>query len=118
MAYAVYKTESFEKEVEKLSQSDQEIIQNMLLKLAENPYVGDPIRYKFFREKRIREKRVYFLVYDDLNAVLIVAFGGKKAQEETIDEIIKCLPEFRILIKELLEKDKDNKPSNRSASQN
>lgn len=95
MAYAVYKTESFGKEVEKLSESDQDIIQNMLVKLAENPYVGDMIKYKFFREKRIREKRIYFLVYDDLSMVLAVAFGGKKAQQETIDEIIMCLPEFR-----------------------
>jgi len=95
MAYAVYKTESFGKEVEKLSQSDQDIIQNMLVKLAENPHIGDQIRYRFFREKRIREKRVYFLIYDDLSIVLAVAFGGKKAQQETIEEIIKLQPEFR-----------------------
>jgi hypothetical protein len=30
-----------------------------------------------------------------LNAVLVVAFGGKKAQQETIDEIINLLPEFK-----------------------
>jgi len=66
------------------------------------------IRYRFFREKRIREKRLYFLVYEDLKAVLVVAFGGKKAQEETIDEIIKLLPEFEIYLKNLLEKDRNN----------
>ena len=54
----------------------------------------------------MREKRIYFLVYDDLSAVLVVAFGGQKAQEETIDEIIKCLPEFKTYLKNLLEKDK------------
>ena len=63
MAYAVYKTESFEKEAEELSASDKEIVHKILLKLSENPYVGDAIRYRFFREKRIREKRIYFLVY-------------------------------------------------------
>ena len=104
MTYAVYTTESFEKETEKLSQSDREIIRKIFLQLKENPYVGDQIRYRFFREKRIREKRIYFLVYDDLSAVLVVAFGGKKAQRETIDEIIKCLPEFRTYIKDLISK--------------
>jgi len=103
MAYAVYTTERFEKEVENLSVFDKEILQKIFLQLKENPYVGNSLRYRFFREKRIREKRVYYLVYDDLQAVLVVAFGGKKAQQETINEIIKCLPEFREYLKRILE---------------
>lgn len=59
---------------------------------------------KFFREKRVREKRVYYLVYDDLSAVLIIAFSGKKEQKETIDEIVKYLPEFKRYMKDLLGK--------------
>jgi len=102
MAYAVYTTESFDKEAEKLSSSDKEIIRKIFLQLKDNPYVGDQIRYRFFREKRAREKRIYYLVYDDLNAVLVVAFGGKKAQHETIDEIAKMLPEFKNYLKNLL----------------
>ena len=103
MTYVVYTTESFEKEVEKLSDSDKEILQKIFLQLKNNPYVGNSLRYRFFREKRIREKRIYYLVYDDLNAVLVVAFGGKKAQQETIDEVIKCLPEFREYLKRIIE---------------
>ena len=108
MDYAVYSTPSFDREIEKLPQSDKDIIEKIFLQLKENPYVGDAIRYKFFREKRVREKRIYFLVYDDLTAVLVVAFGGKKAQEETIDEIIKCLPEFKILLQNLIKKENTN----------
>ena len=104
MAYAVYTTESFEKEVEKLSKADRLIIKKIFLQLKENPYVGDQMRYKFFREKRLREKRIYYLIYDDLSAVLIVAFSDKKAQEETIDEIVKYLPEFKIYLENLLGK--------------
>jgi len=95
MAYAVYETNSFQEEVGKLSESDREIVRNMCVKLKDNPHVGDPVRYKFFREKRLREKRIYFLIYDELSIVLVVAFGGKKAQPDTIDEIIKLFPEFR-----------------------
>jgi mRNA-degrading endonuclease RelE of RelBE toxin-antitoxin system len=102
MVYAVYTTESLDKELEKLSNSDRETITKLMVKLKDNPYVGDPIRYKFFREKRVKEKRLYFLVYDDLSAVLVVAFGGKKAQQETIDEIAKSLPEFKAYMQNLL----------------
>lgn len=108
MVYAVYITDNFEKEIEKLPESDKEIIKKIFLQLKDNPYVGNQIRYHFFREKRIREKRIYYLVYEDLSAVLIVAFGGKKAQQETINEIIRDFPEFRKYIKSLLKENKNN----------
>ena len=95
MAYAVYTLNVFDKEMSKLPEFDKEIIQKIFLQLKENPYVGDMIRYKFFREKRIKEKRIYYLVYDDLKIVLIVAIGGKKAQEETIDKIAGYFKEYR-----------------------
>ncbi len=102
MIYAVYVTENFEKKIEKISKSEKEILQKIFLQLKDNPYVGKSLQYRFLREKRIKEKRVYYLVYDDLNAVLIVAFGGKKAQQETIDEIIRDLPEFRKYLRQIL----------------
>lgn len=95
MAYSVYTTESFDKEIEKVSPDYKLAIDKIFQQFKQNPYVGDQIRFRFFREKRIKEKRIYYLIYDDLKAVLVVAFGGKKAQQETIDEIIKLLPEFR-----------------------
>ena len=104
MAYAVYTLNIFDREMSKLSNSDKEIVHKILLQLKENPYVGDQIRYRFFREKRIRERRIYYLVYDNLNAVLVVAFGGKKAQKETIDEIIKLFPEYKEYMKRILDK--------------
>ncbi len=102
MAYAIYGTETFEKELDKLEKGYGDSIKKIFLQLKENPYVGDSIRYKFFREKRIKEKRIYYIVYEEFSSVLIVAVGGKKAQQDTIDEIIKLLPEFKIYMKELL----------------
>ena len=102
MAYAVYTTENFENEIFKLSKIEIQKIQKIFLQLKENPYVGDAIRYRFFREKRLKEKRIYYLVYDELSAVLIVAFGGKKEQQKTIDEIINYLPEFKKYMKKML----------------
>lgn len=79
----------------KLSSDYSSKIEKIFLQLKENPYVGDSIRYRFFREKRVKEKRVYYLVYDDLKIVLMVAIGGKKAQQETIDKIIGYFNEYR-----------------------
>ena len=102
MTYSIYTTDSFEKETEKLSPSDNEIIKNIFQQLKQNPYVGDQIRYRFFREKRIKEKRIYFLIYNDLSAGLVVALSRKKAQKETIGEIVKLLPEFKKYMENLL----------------
>ncbi|MBS3090796.1 hypothetical protein J4433_03460 [Candidatus Pacearchaeota archaeon] len=106
MTYAVYTTESFEKEIEKISAFERGIIQKMFLQLKENPYIGGQIRYRFFREKKIKDKRIYYLIYDDLKAVLVVAFGGKKAQQETIDETVKYFPEFRRYLENLLKSER------------
>jgi len=102
MPYSIYATKTFEKELDKLSSSDMEAVKKIFLQLKENPLVGDAIRYRFFREKRIREKRIYYLVYEDLSSVLMVAIGGKKAQPETINEIVRFIPEFKIYMKKLL----------------
>lgn len=104
MAYAVYTTESFDKEVEKLSIGDQRIIEKMYPKIGENPYTSDQLRYRHLREKRIREKRVYFLVYDDLQAVLVVALGGKKDQQTTINHIVSYFDEYRAYLERLLKR--------------
>ena len=95
MVYEVYVLNVFDKETDKLSKFDKEIIQKILLQLKENPYTGDQIRYRFFREKRVKEKRIYYLVYDDLKIVLMVAIGGKKAQKETINNIVEYFKEYR-----------------------
>lgn len=102
MAYAVYTTEGFDEELEKLESKDQERARKIFLQLKDNPYVGDQIRYRFFREKRIGEKRIYYLVYDDLQAVLVVAVGGKKAQQETIDRIVSSFGAYRTYLEKKL----------------
>jgi hypothetical protein len=56
---------------------------------------------RFFREKRIGGKRIYSLIYEEQNAVLLVTISNKKMQQETIDKIIELLPEFKKLIVKL-----------------
>lgn len=103
MVYSVFITESFGRKMKKLDIQSRKRVQKIFLQLKENPYVGNMLQYKFFREKRINEKRLYFLVYDDLSIVLIVAIGGKKTQQETINYIIRNLSDYKKYVKELLE---------------
>ncbi len=58
--------------------------------------------YPFFREKRIKEKRIYYLVYDDLKLVLLVATSGKKDQQLTIDHIKHSLHEYKKIAEEII----------------
>ena len=102
MVYSVYTTESFEKEIEKLSNEEKRRIINIYYQLKDNPYVGDQLRYKHLREKRLDEKRIYYLVYDDLKSILVVAMGGKKDQQETINHIIDYFQEYRIYLEKIL----------------
>lgn len=102
MVYAVYTTKSFDRETQKLTRDEQERIQKIFLQLKENPYVGDQLQYRHLREKRIKEKRVYYLVYDDLQAVLVVAFSGKKDQQATINHIINNFEEYKEYLERLL----------------
>jgi len=100
--YAVYTTKNFDKELEKLSQEMQRRINKIFLQLRDNPYVGDQLRYRILREKRLEEKRIYYIIYDDLRAVLIVAIGSKRTQQQTIDHIINYLGGYKIYLERLL----------------
>lgn len=51
--------------------------------LAQKGFSGKPLGYDFFREKRLNDKRVYFLVYDDLKIVLMVAVSDKMSEFST-----------------------------------
>jgi len=80
-----------------------ERIENILEKLAENPYVGNQLQIKFFREKRLSEKRLYYLIFEDLKVVLIVSISNKKIQQKVIDSTLKRINEFREEVKNLMD---------------
>ena len=103
--FKVFTLKRFDREKECLQKDEQEQIEKLFLQLKENPYVGDSIRFRFFREKRIKGKRVYYLVYDDLLSVLLVGISDKKSQKETIDRIIRYLGEYRKLMRDLTMED-------------
>ena len=65
-------------------------------RLKINPYIGDQLRLPYVREfKTEKGRRAYFLIYDDINIVLFVAFSNKKKQKTTINRIFEKLEEFK-----------------------
>lgn len=100
MNYSVYISDGFEKEINKLSKEYSRRINNLFIQLRENPYAGDILRIRSLREKRLEEKRIYYLVFDDLKSVLIISIGGKKGQKKLINFIIENIDNFKNELKE------------------
>lgn len=98
MAYEVYETDTFSQIYETLEKDEQEWINKIKLQLKENPEVGKPIKFSWFREKKFKNKRLYYLIYKDLNRVLIVSFGSKKEQQKIIDFILANLDRYKRII--------------------
>ncbi|MBT4135985.1 hypothetical protein HOD75_01310 [archaeon] len=105
MKYAVYMTDNFRKEMNKISSVEQKKIQNIFIQLKENPYAGNQLQIKILREKRLEEKRIYYLVFEHLNSVLMVAMSNKRTQQKTINYILGSLEDYRIYLEKILSKD-------------
>ena len=89
-------------ELDKLPKDYREAAAKIPPKLVDNPNLGDPLGYPFLRERRVREKRLYYLIYNDLQLVLLVAISGKKDQQATIDRIKEQLDEYRKVAEEVV----------------
>lgn len=83
--------EDFKKQIKKL--------------LSENPFSGKPLGYKFFREKKIKKWRIYYLIYEDYLVLYFINVSDKKLQQSTIDKIKSDLS----LLKEYVESKYENK---------
>lgn len=99
--FIVVGTDTYEKELNRWSKVDKEAARKIPTQLKENPYVGKQLTYPFLREKKVRDKRLYYLVYEDLKLVLLVAASGKKNQQVTINHIKNNLNEFRIVAEDI-----------------
>lgn len=103
--FIVYKLRTFIKRAEKLfSKKELEEVEEFIKSLKLNPFVGKPLSYKFLREKKIKGKRIYYLIYKDICLVLIVSASDKKSQKESINRIKSELEEYERIAKLLSNK--------------
>jgi len=104
--YEVYRSETFDRRLLKFPENVEKIINNFENQLEENPYVGKPLGFKWFREKKFERYRVYYLIYEDLKVVYIITLSGKKDQQKAINTIKQFLDKYRNEIEDLIKKDK------------
>ncbi|MBS3050811.1 MAG: hypothetical protein J4400_01550 [Candidatus Aenigmarchaeota archaeon] len=95
MFFEIYTTESFIEDYDKLTKIEQRRIDKIKEQLKTNPYAGKPLGYEFFREKRLNGKRLYYLIFQDVVVVLLVAYSDKKSQQATIDAIRRTIDVYR-----------------------
>ena len=100
--YKILTTEEFDRDFEKLDTSIQRMIDGEIKQLEANPHIGKPLGYKFFREKKVRNYRFYYLVYDEYVVVFVVAISSKKDQQKAIDKIRLLMPYYKEEIKRKL----------------
>lgn len=100
--YKVFRSVSFQDEIVKYDKNIQDRVDKIEDKLMYNPKYGNPLGTEWFRESRFENYRIYYLVYDDLQAIYIVAISGKKDQQKTINTIRLFLEFFRVEITKLI----------------
>ena len=93
--YKVYRSKSFQEEISKYDKSLQDRVDKIENNLVFNPEYGNPLGTKWFRETRFKNYRIYYLIYEDIEAVFMVAISGKKDQQKTINTIKLFLEFFR-----------------------
>ena len=101
--FKVFRLQEFERRMNKFLTKEEQIrVDKIEDEIAKNGFTGNPLSFKFLREKRIDGKRIYFLVYEDLKCALIISVSNKKTQQETIDAIKSRLPEYYDVVKEAI----------------
>ena len=104
--FRIFTTHEFDKDFEKLDNSEQIRIRKIISQLKEQgELVGKPLAgLSFFREKKFNGKRLFFLVYKNYSVVLILAISDKKAQHATINRILLDISEYQQYIYSTLKK--------------
>lgn len=100
--YHIFTTDEFEKAFHKLDHSLQEQVRKKIADLEINPFAGKPLGTAFFRERKVRHLRIYYLIYESVVAVFVIALSDKKTQQETIDAIKNSLPRYQEQLKKSL----------------
>ena len=91
--YKIYHSQRFNKELFKFDKNFYDRVDKIEDQLVENPYSGKPLGVKWFREKKYEKYRIYYLIYDELQAVFMVGISEKKDQQKVINTI-KILLDF------------------------
>jgi len=104
--YKVYRSEGFSEELGKYDKNLQDRVDKIEAKLMFNPEYGTPLGTRWFREARFENYRIYYLIYEDLKAIYMVAISNKKNQQQKINTIRLFLEFFREEIEKIIREEK------------
>jgi len=105
--FRVFTTKEFDIDFDGLDESDKQRVRKIMKQLKEQPFSGKPLGLPYFREKKFDGKRLYFLVYKAFMVVLAVGISDKRAQQATINKILRDLDTYQEFIIKELDKLKD-----------
>ena len=103
--YKIYHSARFDRELAKFDLNFQKRVDKIEEQLVENPFVGDPLSVRWFREKRIGKYRIYYIIYEDLSVVFMVAISEKKDQQKVINTIRFLFEFLRKEVEDLIDRE-------------
>jgi len=104
MTYNILRTDLFERKFNKIDNSIQKEIKEIRDKLKENPFLGKPLDFEFFREIKIKKFRIYFLIYEEYKIVYMITISEKKDQQVAINTIRLFLWKYKEEIEDWIRK--------------
>ena len=104
--FKIYHSQRFDKDLAGFDKNFQDRVDRIEDQLVENPYSGKPLGVKWFREKKYEKYRIYYLIYENLQSVFMVAISEKKDQQKVINTIRLMLNFFKEELQRLIDKDK------------
>tara|TARA_Y100000310_G_C20627690_1_gene786880 strand:+ start:475 stop:771 length:297 start_codon:yes stop_codon:yes gene_type:complete len=84
----VFETANFRKVLKKSTKDEQEWVENVKDQLSSFLFMGKPLRFAWLREKKYKNKRLYFIINANRCRALLIAIGKKKEQQAIIQRII------------------------------
>ena len=88
--YRLLRTDSFESDFNKVIPPNlKDKARKKIRSLEHNPRKGKVLSYDFLREIKIDKFRIYYMIYDDIVTILLIAVSNKKTQQQMIDKIKK-----------------------------
>ncbi len=103
-AFSVFVTRTFQSKLLKRDKKFNVWVEKVFDQLSVNPFAGKPLGPKWFREKKLENFRVYFLVFEEKKTVYVVNLSTKKDQQRIINSIWLLLGTYKKELEDLLEK--------------
>ena len=100
--YKIFLSKTFENKLRKKEKSFKHWLERTIIQLAANPFVGKPLKVKWFREKKFKKQRIYFLIYENFGMVYVVNLSEKKDQQKVINSIKLLLDVYEKEAKDLV----------------